>query len=221
MLSRPRSNSRTTNPRLSATSGKKLDLLNAVEFRDRRVLRAVYGLPWEHFSAGDAPFTTARMTELVRMLEALNLTGTESVLDVGTGAGYRAALLGSLAAHVRTIELVPNVAATARHALNRVGSKNVEIIEGDGSLGWPSGAPYQAILVGRASPDVPNQLINQLDEGGRLVIPIGNASGQLITRLCRRGDGIESTTLAPCVLKQLAFRGERRSSYPWLPLPSG
>jgi protein-L-isoaspartate(D-aspartate) O-methyltransferase len=184
------------------------------------VARAFYGLPWEHFDT-DTPLTPLRLSVLVRMLEALNLQGTENVLDVGTGAGYRAALLGALAGRVRSLELLPSVAASTRARLEQLGYQNVEIIDGDGSLGFPREAPFDAIVVGGASPDIPHEIIDQLAEGGRLVIPIGDARGQLIARLCRRGIAVESTTIAPCVLRPLALGRERRSSVPWLQLETG
>ena len=200
-------------------AAKMLDLLSAVELRDRRVARAVFGLPWKHLDENAAPTTPERVRVLVRMLEALELTGSESVLDIGTGAGYRAALLGKLAGRVLSIEQSPAVAGAARALLERMGVQNVEVIVGDGSLGFGKGAPYDAILMGCASPDVPNELIDQLTEGGRLVIPVGNSQGQLIERLRRHSTAVESSTVAPCSVRPLAFRGERRSSVPWVEVP--
>jgi len=197
-------------------SRDKLDCLNAIQFKDRRVLRAVYGLPWEVFGDVPSPFLDQRMGVLVRMLEALELRGSEKVLDIGTGAGYRAALLGSLAAHVHSVELLPNVAAAARQRLEKLRSKNVAVIDGDGSRGWPPAGPYDAILVACASPYVPEQLIDQLRDGGRLVIPIGDANGQLLERLRRRDLAVDSTTIMACMLKPLALRAARVSSVPWL-----
>jgi len=155
------------------------------------------------------------------MLEALELRGSEKVLDIGTGAGYRAALLGSLAAEVHSVELLPNVAAAARQRLEKLRSRNVAVIDGDGSRGWPAAAPYDAILVGCASPYVPEQLIDQLRAEGRLVIPIGDANGQLLERLRRRDRAVDSTTIMACMLKPLAFRATRVSSVPWLRARTG
>ena len=201
-------------------SRDKLDCLNAIQFKDRRVLRAVYGLPWEVFGDGSSPFAEQRMGVLVRMLEALELRGSEKVLDVGTGAGYRAALLGSLASQVHSVDILPGAAAAARLRLGQLRSKNVEVVDGDGSRGWPSSAPYDAIVVGCASPYVPEQLIDQLVDGGRLVIPIGDANGQLLARLRRQDVAIDSTTIMACMLKPLAFRAARVSSVPWLRIPN-
>jgi protein-L-isoaspartate(D-aspartate) O-methyltransferase len=196
-----------------------LDLLSTVELRDRRVARAVFGLPWKYLDEDVAPATPERVRVLVAMLEALELAGSETVLDIGTGAGYRAALLGRLAGRVLSIEQSPHIAAAARARLERMGSKNVEVIVGDGSLGWREQAPYDAILMGCASPDVPHELIDQLTEGGRLVIPVGDSQGQLIERLLRHPVAVESSTVAPCSVRPLAFRGERRSSVPWVEVP--
>lgn len=199
-----------------------LDLLSAVELRDRRVARAAFGLPWKHVEEEMSPAvpTPERVKVLVLMLEALELTGNESVLDIGTGAGYRAALLGKLSARVLSIESVPSVAQSARRLLDKLAVHNVEVIDGDGSLGWPAGAPYDAILVGCASPDVPNELIDQLSEGGRLVIPVGDAKGQLVEKHCRRAVALESETVAPCSARPLSFRGDRVASVPWLQVPN-
>jgi len=196
-------------------------MLNSIELRDRKVARAVYALPWESFQTPWSPLTRGRLSTLVHMLEALNLNGSESVLDIGTGAGYRAALLGNLASRVISVEVSEAIATSAQQRLERTGSANVEVIAGDGSLGWAPNAPYDAIVVGCACPDIPNQLIHQLAEGGRLVIPIGDATGQLILRLCRRALAVESTTVAPCALGPLEVRADRSpSSVPWQKLPT-
>jgi protein-L-isoaspartate(D-aspartate) O-methyltransferase len=120
------------------------------------------------------------------MLEALELEGGEAVLDVGTGSGYSSALLAQIAARVHTIERNPRLACEARVRLARLGYRNVEVIEGDGTLGWPGGAPYDAIVVAAGGPEVPQALREQLVVGGRLLIPIGSGrSGQRLERLRR------------------------------------
>jgi protein-L-isoaspartate(D-aspartate) O-methyltransferase len=217
MFGRKRIASQPAEPR---SPNDRLDRLDAIEFKDKRVARAMYCLPWEQFDPAQAAVTAERMTVLIRMLEALELRGTEHVLDIGTGAGYRAALLSRLAKRVQSIELVPGVAVAARHKLSQLGCNDVEVFEGDGSRGWARGAPYDAILVGGALPDVPNDLIAQLDEGGRLVLPIGDTRGQLVVRLCRRENAVESTTVSSCNLRPLVLRRERSTSVPWLQLPN-
>jgi protein-L-isoaspartate(D-aspartate) O-methyltransferase len=193
------------------------EVLEAVVFQDRRVARAIHRVPWEPFESSSC-FTAEQLNVIVRMLEALSPSRTENVLDVGTGSAYRAALLGALAGRVCSIEILPKVAAAARERLDRLGYRNVEIVHGDGSCGWAAGAPFQAIVVGGALPDVPHALIDQLSDGGRLVVPMGDAQGQLIERLCRHDAAtIESTTIAPCRLRPLVLPRERRASVPWLP----
>ncbi len=121
------------------------------------------------------------------MLDALALEGTERVLDIGTGSGYAAALLGRLAAEVVSIERIEELAASARATLDKLGCKNVEIVHGDGSKGWPDRAPYDAIVVAASGPDVPESLKRQLSIGGRLVMPIGASRDvQRLVRVTRR-----------------------------------
>lgn len=113
------------------------------------------------------PYIVALMTSLA----ALN--GDENVLEIGTGSGYQAAILAHMAKTVHTIERYPSLAQGARRILNELGYGNVQVHEGDGSLGWPDAAPYQAILVTAAAPGPPQPLLDQMAEEGRLVIPIG------------------------------------------------
>lgn len=123
------------------------------------------------------------------MLDALALEGTERVLDIGTGSGYAAALLGQLAAEVVSIERIGELAASARATLDKIGCKNVEIVHGDGSKGWPDRAPYDAIVVAASGPHVPESLKRQLSIGGRLVMPIGASQDvQRLVRVTRRAE---------------------------------
>lgn len=123
------------------------------------------------------------------MTEALGLRGDESVLEVGTGSGYQAAILSRLAARVVSIERVPRLAASARTALDRLGVTNVVVHLGDGSRGRPADAPFDAILVTAGGPDVPEPLLDQLAPGGRLVGPFGAREEQLLLRVCRAAGG--------------------------------
>ncbi len=120
-------------------------------------------------------------------LEALELRGRERVLEIGTGSGYQAALLSELVEHVVSVERISALAEAARKAIEEAGVTNVMIVVGDGSLGWHPEAPYDAILVAAASPKVPEPLIAQLEDGGRLIIPIDRPGGQELTRVTRRG----------------------------------
>jgi len=110
-------------------------------------------------------------------IEALHLRGPERVLEIGTGSGYAAAILSRLCQAVYTIERLEPLAHAARERLSRLGFKNVAVYHGDGSLGWPDAAPYAAILVSAAGPQVPRALLDQLAPGGRLIMPVGAEHG--------------------------------------------
>ena len=120
------------------------------------------------------PYIAALMTNL------LELNGDENVLEVGTGSGYQAAILGRLAREVHTIELVPELAARAEALLKELGFDNVHVHVGDGSLGWLEAAPYAGILAAAVAPQVPQPLLEQLADGGRLVLPIAGRRRQLL-----------------------------------------
>lgn len=130
-----------------------------------------------------------------RYLEVLALTGREKVLEVGTGSGYQTALLSRLAETVFSVERLPQLAQQAREALQAAGCRNVTVLVGDGTLGWRAFAPYDAILVAAASPDVPAPLVDQLAIGGRLVIPLGDREAQVLTLVRRTERGAEPTAL--------------------------
>jgi protein-L-isoaspartate(D-aspartate) O-methyltransferase len=127
------------------------------------------------------PYIVALMTEM------LGLAGTERVLEIGTGSGYQAAVLAQLAAEVITVERFPSLAQEARERLARLGYNNVRVEVGDGSLGWSQGAPYDAIIVTAASPEMPEPLPDQLADGGRLVLPVGPRWTQHLVRVRREG----------------------------------
>jgi protein-L-isoaspartate(D-aspartate) O-methyltransferase len=131
------------------------------------------------------------------MAQALQLSGPEHVLEIGTGSGYAAAVLSLLAAQVVTVERHPELAATARQRLAELGYANVEVIAGDGSLGWPPGAPYHAISVPAGAPEVPQALLQQLADAGRLIIPVGSAQDQRLLRVLRSGAEFDRQWLEP------------------------
>jgi len=143
------------------------------------------------------PYITALMTSLAA------LEGKETVLEVGTGSGYQAALQGMLSARVISIERIPELAERARKKVDEVGIKNVEIIIGDGTGGYPPEAPYQAILVTAAAPSVPQVLLDQLTDGGRLIIPTGTRSLQQLQVWQRRGSHFDSEDILPVVFVPL------------------
>jgi protein-L-isoaspartate(D-aspartate) O-methyltransferase len=129
-------------------------------------------LPIGHSQTISQPYIVALMTAL------LELKGDERVLEVGTGSGYQAAILGILTAEVHTVEYVPELASQADKVLKELGLDNVHVHVGDGSLGWPQAAPYAGILVAAAAPDAPKALLSQLEDGGRLILPVGGRGMQ-------------------------------------------
>lgn len=132
-----------------------------------------------------------------RYLELLELTGRERVLEVGTGSGYQTVLLSHLVEQVFSIERIPALFQQARDAIQRVGAGNVSLLLGDGTIGWREYAPYDAILVSAGAPSVPEPLLQQLAEGGRMLVPVGPLGEQQL-RLYRRANGaIEFAAVAP------------------------
>lgn len=132
-----------------------------------------------------------------RYLELLKLTGSETVLEIGTGSGYQTVLLANLAARVFSVELVAELLETAREAIAASGVRNVSLMLGDGTLGWRQHSPYDAILVSAAAPEVPKPLLEQLAEGGRLIAPLGSMEEQMLVMVTRRGEGFERRDIAP------------------------
>lgn len=141
--------------------------------------------------------TISQPSTHARYLELLRLTGREKVLEIGTGSGYQTALLAQLAAQVFSVERVGALLDRAREAIRLSGARNVSILMGDGTLGWRDYAPYDAILVTAGAPSAPQPLVEQLGEGGRLLIPIGGREEQVLTLFTRRGDRLESREIVP------------------------
>jgi len=132
-------------------------------------------------------------------LEALELNENHRVLDVGTGSGYMAALLGELCHSVVSIEVIPELARDAAERLGALDYSNIRVVVGDGSLGYPSCAPYHRVAVAAAAPGIPNSLVDQLDEGGILVLPVGDRYRQTLLRVIRRRGNCHQEDLCPCV----------------------
>jgi protein-L-isoaspartate(D-aspartate) O-methyltransferase len=132
------------------------------------------------------------------MVQSLDLNGSENVLDVGSGSGYHAALLGALAERVISIERIPELAEFARVNLERAGADNVTVVVGDGSQGYPPAAPYHAISVAAAAPEIPPAFYEQLADPGRLVIPVGTYEDQELRVVEKRGGRIESRLVTLC-----------------------
>ncbi|MGA8229903.1 MAG: protein-L-isoaspartate(D-aspartate) O-methyltransferase [Candidatus Acidiferrales bacterium] len=146
------------------------------------------------------PYMVAAMTE------ALELTGSQRVLEIGAGSGYQAAVLSLLAREVVAIEFRPLLARAARERLTQLGYSNVSVEIADGSEGWPTAAPYDAILAAAAAPAVPAPLIEQLAEGGRLVIPIGTREQQELHRIRKTDGRIEDLAMFACRFVPLVGR---------------
>lgn len=174
--------------------------LAARGIQDSRVLDAMLRVPREEFvpaflrqyAYDDRPLyigyeqTISQPYIVGLMTEALQLTGSERVLEVGTGSGYQTAILALLCAEVYTIERIRKLSLRAEATLTRLGITNVHFRVGDGALGWPEAAPFEAILVTAGASDLPKALTEQLAEGGRLVIPIGPLGSQTLHRITRK-----------------------------------
>jgi protein-L-isoaspartate(D-aspartate) O-methyltransferase len=143
------------------------------------------------------PYVVALMTS------ALNLSGSEKVLEIGTGSGYQAAILSVLAREVISIECVKELATAARQTLTDLGYHNVRVVLGDGSQGLPSEAPFDAIMFTAAAPEIPRPLRDQLADGGRLVGPVGSRYDQILVRLCRQEEHWERELLGPVLFVPL------------------
>jgi protein-L-isoaspartate(D-aspartate) O-methyltransferase len=182
--------------------------LRARGIADERVLGAMLRVPREEFAPEryreqayeDHPLpigegqTISQPYIVASMLEALSLSPSDKVLEVGTGSGYVTAILAELAAEVVSIERHASLAARARELLARMGLTNVDVIVGDGSRGFPESAPYDAIIVSAAAPELPPELVEQLTEGGRMIIPVGSGDAQQL-QLIQMRDGQPRTML--------------------------
>jgi protein-L-isoaspartate(D-aspartate) O-methyltransferase len=178
--------------------------------RDPRVLAAMARVPRHRFvpdsqvesAYEDTPLpigegqTISQPYIVAYMTEALALAPTARVLEIGTGSGYQAAILAELVSEVYTIEIVPALAARAARTLKELGYTRVQTREGDGYLGWPERAPFDAIIVTAAPDHVPQPLIDQVRAGGRLVIPVGRGSQDLLVYE-KRADGLREITRLP------------------------
>ena len=132
-----------------------------------------------------------------RYLELLKLKGSERVLEIGTGSGYQTALLSKLASQVFTIERIAPLLERAKEVLQQMGANNISFMLGDGTLGWRQFAPFDAILVGAAAPEVPDAYIEQLAENGRLLIPLGSRDEQVLHLFTRHDGELKGEDIAP------------------------
>ena len=178
---------------------------------DERVLRAMRKVPREQFvpeqirgqSYSDGPLpigydqTISQPFVVAFMTEKLRLRPTDRVLEIGTGSGYQAAILAELAAKVYTIEIVEPLGKRAAQTLQRLGYKNVQVKIGDGYQGWPEYAPFDAVIVTCAPDHVPRPLVEQIKEGGRIIIPVGPAGDQTLYLLEKKNDRLEQRNVLP------------------------
>jgi protein-L-isoaspartate(D-aspartate) O-methyltransferase len=191
------------------------------EIVDNRVVDAMRRVPREafvsreqyHAAYDDRPLsigfgqTISQPFIVALMVQALELRGDEKVLELGTGSGYEAAILAELAQQVVTVECIPELAESARQVLDKLGYSNIEVHVAGRTLGWPEGAPYDAIIVSAGAPTVPQVLVEQLTWNGRLVIPVGSRWQQELLRVTklRKGNNIEN--LGGCYFVPLIGEG--------------
>jgi protein-L-isoaspartate(D-aspartate) O-methyltransferase len=165
-----------------------------------------------HRAYDDAPLPigfgqTASQPSLQALyLQTLQLKPTDRVLEIGTGSGYQTALLAQMAGHVYSVERVRELSLRARAALDSLRLPNVALLVGDGTIGWSRYAPYDAILVGAASPGAPQPLLDQLAAGGRMLIPIGDRDEQMLTLFENTADGVRREDIAACTFVPLLGR---------------
>jgi protein-L-isoaspartate(D-aspartate) O-methyltransferase len=171
--------------------------------RDERVLGAMLKVPRHEFVApehrsqayADHPVlipqrqTTSQPYIIASMMQTAEIKPEDRVLEIGAGSGYQTALLAELASQVIAVERHEDLANSARTVLERLGYRNVTVVTGDGTLGWPALAPYDAIIVSAAAPRIPPALIAQLAPGGRLIIPVGTSEEQVLQLVRKQADG--------------------------------
>jgi len=191
------------------------------EIADKRVIEAMRRVPREafvsqeqyHAAYDDRPLsigfgqTISQPFIVALMVQALEFRGDEKVLELGTGSGYEAAILAELAQQVVTVECIPELAESARQVLNKLGYSSIEVHVAGKTLGWPEGAPYDAIVVSAGAPTVPKVLLEQLTWNGRLVIPVGSRWQQELLRVTKLKRRNEIENLGGCYFVPLIGEG--------------
>ena len=206
---------RTNGARPERTATREAMVRDQIQRRgitDQRVLQALREVPrhcfvpldWDSEAYSDRPLpigegqTISQPYMVAKMIESLDLAAHARVLEVGTGSGYQAAVLSQIAEQVYTIEYFPSLAEKAKQVLSELEYENIAVIIGDGSRGISAHAPYDGIIVAAAAPRIPPALTEQLSEGARLVIPVGNSKGQDLLIVTRRGDTFSIEHTDPC-----------------------
>ena len=191
--------------------------LRARGIRDRRMLEAFLGVPrhrfvpekWVEKAYDDGPLpighdqTVSQPYMIAIMVQAARVSQGSRVLEIGTGSGYQAALLSAMKAQVFTLERIPELARRAADRLAELGYRDVRLQVADGTLGWEEVAPFESIIVGAASPGIPEPLLEQLSEAGRLVIPVGRDYSQVLHVVTRRGERYRTERAERCVFVPL------------------
>jgi protein-L-isoaspartate(D-aspartate) O-methyltransferase len=202
---------RAVDPEFRGARQRLVDTIRARGIHDLAVLRAFEMTPrhlfvptglW-HKAYEDAPLpigsgqTISQPSIHAKYLELLRLTGKEKVLEIGTGSGYQTVLLAHLVSQVFSIERIAPLLEQAQRNIRRANVRNVSLLHGDGTVGWRAHSPYDAILVSAASPKVPDPLVEQLADGGRLVIPLGGIEEQELVMFTRRGTELIRESVLP------------------------
>lgn len=201
----------TLTPDLRGPRRRLVELLQSSGIRDVAVLRAIDLTPRHlfvpsavrHRAYEDSALpigngqTISQPSIHARYLELLQLSGREKVLEVGTGSGYQTVLLSHLVEQVFSIERISALLERSREIVRQLNVRNVSLLLGDGTFGWREYGPYDAILVSAAAPDVPQPLVDQLADGGRMLVPLGGKEEQTLVLITRRGDEVERRDIAP------------------------
>ncbi|HEV7668871.1 MAG TPA: protein-L-isoaspartate(D-aspartate) O-methyltransferase [Thermoanaerobaculia bacterium] len=191
--------------------------------RDPRVLAAMREVPRHRFvpeplrasAYEDGPLpigegqTISQPYVVAAMCEHLALKASDRVLEIGTGSGYHAAVLSRLASQIFSIEIVPPLAERARHTLSDLGYDNVKVRTGDGYRGWPEEAPFDAVILTAAPPEIPEPLVAQLKPGGRMVLPVGVGDDQQLVVLKKTAQGLEKSVAFPVRFVPMTGEAER------------
>jgi protein-L-isoaspartate(D-aspartate) O-methyltransferase len=188
---------------------EQLESRNIRDLRVRAVMRKVprhlfVAEPLRYRAYDDEPLhignqqTISQPYMVALMAEALRLRGSEKVLEIGTGCGYQAAVLAEMCSEVFSVEILEELATKTRERLDRLGYQNIRIQVGDGTLGWEEHAPYDAIIISAAAPQIPRPLLEQLKPDGMLVLPMGEEELQALVRIRKGKDGIKEEYLGEC-----------------------